>query len=228
MAKTERVYIYTVFERFWHWTQAILVIGLAWTGFMIHFGRDTFEANPAGQSAYVAYRELHQNMAWAFVVLIAFAIFWHFVTGEWKQYLPTRKYLVGMVRFYTVGIFRHEPHPVKKSQISKLNPLQRIAYLGLKILVIPVLVTSGFLYFFYNDIATGGLFANNAMLGTIVAVHTFAAYLLIAFMFGHIYLTTTGHTPTSNIKAMVTGWEEIEVDDDETPVDAATPAPTAT
>jgi hypothetical protein len=27
----------------------------------------------------------------------------------------------------------------------------------------------------------------------------------------HIYLTTTGHTPLANIKAMVGGWEEIPV-----------------
>lgn len=31
-----------------------------------------------------------------------------------------------------------------------------------------------------------------------------------AFVFGHVYLTATGHTLFTHIKAMVTGWEEVE------------------
>jgi thiosulfate reductase cytochrome b subunit len=30
------------------------------------------------------------------------------------------------------------------------------------------------------------------------------------FFIVHVYLTTTGHTPTAHIKAMVTGWEEAD------------------
>ena len=33
---TERVMIYKRFERFWHWSQAFLVIGMMITGFEIH------------------------------------------------------------------------------------------------------------------------------------------------------------------------------------------------
>jgi len=44
----------------------------------------------------------------------------------------------------------------------------------------------------------------------IALIHTLLAYLLIAFVIMHVYMTTTGHTLTSNIKAMITGWEEVE------------------
>lgn len=196
----KRMYIYTFFNRFWHWTQALLVILLALTGFDIHFRIGLF-----GFERAVIW---HQYLAWAFVVLIAFAIFWHLTTGQWRQYVPTRHFLGEMIRFYLLGIFRNAPHPVRKTQLSKLNPLQRLAYLGLKILVIPVLVTSGFLYYYYNDWGQIGL--GGWSLRPVALVHTFAAYLLIAFMFAHIYLSTTGHTPTSNFKAMITGWEEVE------------------
>lgn len=196
----KRVLIYKRFERFWHWAQALLVILLALTGFDIHFHFGLFEFEQAVM--------WHRYLAWAFVVLIAFAIFWHFTTGEWRQYVPTGRFMKEMIAFYLTGIFRHAPHPVKKTQLSKLNPLQRLAYLGLKILVIPVLVTSGFLYYYYNDWAAVGL--GGWRLEPVALIHTLAAYLLIAFMFAHIYLTTTGHTPLSNIKAMITGWEEIE------------------
>ena len=33
---SKRVYIFKGFERFWHWSQAALIIGMAFTGFEIH------------------------------------------------------------------------------------------------------------------------------------------------------------------------------------------------
>ena len=32
--------------------------------------------------------------------------------------------------------------------------------------------------------------------------------LMLAFLISHLYLVTTGRTPTAHLKAMVTGWEE--------------------
>jgi thiosulfate reductase cytochrome b subunit len=55
----------------------------------------------------------------------------------------------------------------------------------------------------------GGL----ALLGglpVVAPVHTLAAWFFATFIVGHIYLTTTGHTPLEGIRAMVTGVEEIE------------------
>ncbi len=197
----KRVFLYKRFERFWHWSQALLVVLLALTGFDIHFASvEIFDFETAVL--------LHRNLAWVFLVLTVFAVFWHFTTGEWKQYIPTRKFLVEMIRYYLTGIFKNAPHPVHKTQLSKLNPLQRLAYLGLKIILIPGVVLSGFLYYFYNDWEK--IYMQDTPLGTVAAVHVFAAYVLIAFMLAHMYLTTTGRTPLSNIKAMITGWEELE------------------
>ena len=70
-----------------------------------------------------------------------------------------------------------------------------------------VLVTTGFLYYYYTDGAAIGL--ENMPLAPVALIHTLAAFALIAFMFAHIYLTTTGRTPLSNLKAMVHGWEDI-------------------
>ncbi|MEW8512902.1 MAG: cytochrome b/b6 domain-containing protein, partial [Candidatus Thiodiazotropha sp.] len=49
-------------------------------------------------------------------------------------------------------------------------------------------------------------------LGLVAFVHTLAAYLLAVFFIGHVYLTTTGHTVMAHIKAMLTGWEEVETE----------------
>jgi len=42
-------------------------------------------------------------------------------------------------------------------------------------------------------------------------LHTLVAWLFAAFVVLHVYLTTTGHAPLANIKAMVVGWDEVEV-----------------
>jgi thiosulfate reductase cytochrome b subunit len=99
---------------------------------------------------------------------------------------------------------------VKTTQLTKLNPLQRLTYFGLKVLVIPLLVTTGFLWTFYNAWPALGL--GGLSLGSIAGLHTLAAYVMVAFMIAHIYLTTTGHTPLSNLKAMITGWRQQRLD----------------
>ena len=35
----------------------------------------------------------------------------------------------------------------------------------------------------------------------------------MAFLIGHFYLSTTGHTPLAHIKAMITGWEDAEANE---------------
>ncbi len=205
--RTIKAYVYKGFERFWHWMQSFLILFLALTGFEIH--------GSYGLMGFESAVDLHNKAAWAFLVLIVFAIFWHLTTGEWKQYLPTTQNLRAQAEFYIFGIFRNAPHPTKKTLISKLNPLQRLVYLGLKILVIPVMVITGFFYMFYRYPQASTIrSANIQNLETIALLHTLGAFLLIAFVIVHLYLITTGHTITSNLKAMITGWEELEVDAD--------------
>ena len=203
-----RDYVYRGFERFWHWMQAALIVFLGVTGFEIHGSIRFF-----GYDQAVKY---HNLAAVSFLVLIAFSIFWHFTTGEWRQYLPTWKNLRAQAEYYIFGIFRNAPHPTKKTVLSKLNPLQKLVYAGLKAFVIPVMVVSGLLYMFYRypqryevlGLNVGGL-------EVIAVVHTIGAFFLISFFVAHLYLITTGHTVTSNLKAMITGYEELPKEPDE-------------
>jgi thiosulfate reductase cytochrome b subunit len=199
----QKEYVYKAFERFWHWTQALLIFFLALTGFEIH-GSITF----FGFEQAVSF---HNIAAIMLLVLIAFAIFWHLTTGEWKQYLPTAHNLRAQIEYYIIGIFRNAPHPTKKTVLSKLNPLQKLVYLALKILVIPIMVISGLLYMFYRYPQRHVIESLNIEgLEKIALLHTAGAFFLLAFIIVHLYLITTGVTVTSNLKAMITGYEELE------------------
>lgn len=198
---TQRIYVFKRYERFWHWSQAALIFVLLITGFEIHGSFDNFGFRRAVG--------LHTLAAWTLVVLWAFTVFWHFTTGEWRQYTPTLKKVDAMIRYYAWGIFTGAPHPYRKTVQRKHNPLQRLAYLGLLTVVSPLIWGSGLLYLFYAYWKPWGL-DRFLSLEAVATTHTAAAFMMLVFIIAHVYLTTTGHTPFTHIKSMITGWEELE------------------
>jgi thiosulfate reductase cytochrome b subunit len=137
-------------------------------------------------------------------------VFWLFTTGEWRQYIPTTKKMFAVIRFYSFGIFRGEPHPVHKRKDAKHNPLQRLSYLILAAILLPLQMITGFLYWQYNAWQAWGL--GFLKLQVVASVHLGLTFAILTFLVVHIYMTTTGHTPTAHIKAMITGWEDVEDD----------------
>ncbi len=198
---SEKIYVFKKFERFWHWSQASLIIFMLVSGFEVHGSYKLF-----GFEHAVAY---HTTAAWTLIGLWVFAIFWHFTTGEWKQYIPTMDKVVAMVKFYSVGIFVHAPHPFRATTLKKHNPLQRLAYLGVLLFIGPLLWFSGWFYLFYANWNAWGV-DKYVSLEWVAFFHTAGAFMMLMFLIAHVYLTTAGHTPTAHIKAMITGWEEVE------------------
>lgn len=195
----KQVYLYKRFERFWHWAQAALIFLLFLSGFEVHGSYSLF--------GYKSAVSIHNSAAIMLLILIAFAIFWHFTTGEWRQYVPTTDKLKEQIQFYLSGMFKGEPHPHHKTELSKLNPLQRLTYLAFKLVLIPIMVLSGWVYFCF-----GCDWLPSSMLKPIGTVHAFGAFLMLAFVIVHVYMTTTGTTVFSNLKAMITGYEDVEED----------------
>ena len=198
---SERIYIYKRYERFWHWSQALLIITMMITGFEVH-----------GTYSLLGFKgavQLHTLAAWTLLILWAFTIFWQFTTGEWRQYLPSLKNVMAMVKYYSIGIFTNAPHPFRKTVVQKHNPLQRLAYLALLAFISPLIWVSGLFYLFYGNWGALGI-DQYLSLEVVAIVHTIGAFMMTAFFFVHVYLTTTGHTVTAHIKAMITGWEDTD------------------
>ena len=201
----KRVEMYSIFERSWHWLQAMAIIMLLVTGLEIHW--------PAKVHLFGFARatRVHEVLA-LFTIANAFlSLFYHLATGAIRQFIvrPTNFFSLALaqVAYYTRGIFRGEPHPFVHAQDSKLNVLQQATYLLVLNLLLPVQVVTGVLMWKAPDWATlvdslGGLHA-------VATVHVACAWGFAAFIVMHVYLTTTGRTPTTHVRAMVLGWDEI-------------------
>ena len=193
--RTIKIYLYTRYERLWHWLQGLMIICLIVTGLEIH---GTYKL--LGFQTAV---NIHNFIGLSWLILFAFFVFWLFTTGEWKQYIPTTKKLFSVVLFYAWGIFQGKPHPIQKSKGAKHNPLQRLAYLGISAMLLPVQMATGLLYYLYNDIP------QILPLSVLAVIHTLVALFLLNFLVIHLYMTTTGHSLFSHIAGMITGWEEV-------------------
>lgn len=199
--RKQAVQIYTIYERFWHWSQAILIFMLAYTGFGLH-----------GTHSFLDFQnavELHTISAVLLIVLWLFTTFWNFTTGNWRQFLPKSSGMLAVIKYYTWGILTGEKHPHIKTLRHKQNPLQALAYLTFMILIGPALAATGIVYLLYdlwNGIPDAGFYFQ-----VLVFMHTGAAFLMVAFVIIHVYMTTTGKTPFAYIKTMITGFEKVEL-----------------
>ncbi len=194
------IYLYSRYERFWHWLQTLLILLLLLTGLEV--------AGLFKLMGFAAAVKVHNTAGITWLVSFAFFVFWVFTTGEWRQYIPTTRKMLAVVRYYAFGIFRGEPHPVPKRKEAKHNPLQRLTYLSLAALLLPLQMTTGLLYWGYNQWAAWGL--GGLTLGVLATIHLALAFAILSFIVIHVYMTTTGHNLTAHVKAMITGWEDVE------------------
>jgi thiosulfate reductase cytochrome b subunit len=211
------VYMYTVYERLWHWLQTAVILGLIFTGLVIH-KPDKFTMFDFSYMVVA-----HNIFAAILVVNAALAAFYHLASGEIRQFLPEPHgffhQAILQAKYYLRGIFRREPHPFEKVPERKMNPLQQITYLAILNILLPLQVITGALMWGaqqWPDIAQ-----NLGGLAFLAPFHTLIAWLFASFVVMHVYLTTTGHTALADIKAMMLGWEDVEVHASSTKKEAA-------
>ena len=196
-----KVLVYTRFNRLWHWSQMASIFLLLFTGARI---LGLHPLLPFGLAVIV-----HSAVALALLLLWAFATFWLFTTGAWKQFMPSQVGLWQVARFYAWGVFHGEAHPYRKILRRRHNPLQALAYLALKILLFPAIWISGLVYLSYTfwdhlDPSGWGLW-------TIANLHILAAFAIASFVVVHVYLLTIGHGFREHVRPMLTGFETVDL-----------------
>jgi thiosulfate reductase cytochrome b subunit len=203
----EEVYMYTLYERLWHWLQTILILLLIFTGLIIHkpdmFGMFSFN--------YVV--QVH-NILSAILIANAFlALFYHLASGEIRQYLPRPHgffyQAIDQAKYYLQGIFKGHQHPFEKTPQRKLNPLQQVTYFAILNVLLPLQILTGL--FIWGAQRWPNTAAALGGLPFLAPLHTLVAWFFATFIVMHVYLTTTGHAPLVGIKSMIMGWDEVEV-----------------
>ena len=206
-AETKRVYMYSFYERLWHWLQTFAILILAFTGLIIH------KPSMFGMFSFSGVVQVHNILAFILVANAALALFYNMVSGDIRRFIPQPAGFFNQafeqILFYTRGIFKKEQHPFEKSREKRLNPLQKVTYFGILNVLLPLQVITGILMWGAQRWPQ----AANALGGLpfLAPFHTLIAWLFASFIVAHVYLTTTGHTPLAGIQSMINGWDELEV-----------------
>ncbi len=210
-AKTERVYMYESYRRFWHWLQTASIVILLFTGLIIH-RPDIF-----GIFSFSGVVTVHNVIAVILVLNAVFSLFYHVVTERIREFIP-HPYgffddAIVQAKYYISGIFKGEGHPFEKLPTSRMNPIQKMTYFMILNVLLPLQIITGSLMWAVQKFpaftnALGGL-------PVLAPFHSLVAWLFGTFIIVHVYMTTTGATPLEAMRAMVTGFEEVEVHEEQ-------------
>ena len=190
--KNKNVIMFTLMERLWHWIQAFSMIALAITGVAMHYHLGKMEGLTG----------IHHLFGWIVAINFIVWFFYMIVTGRIKQYIPYKgdEYPMGLfkqAKFYIFQIYTSNDHPYHVTAEHRMNPLQKVTYVSVMFLMLPIQMITGFLIMF-----------GMADMKTMLIVHLLAGAFFVLFIFGHAYLATTGHTPLAFFKEMIHGYEE--------------------
>ena len=205
--RTERIFMYQAYERFWHWLQTVAIVILLFTGLIIH-RPDIF-----GMFSFDGMVTIHNVIAAVLAINAILALFYHISTENIRRYIPhphgffddTFKQLV----YYTKGIFEGGRHPFEKTPGKRLNPLQQATYFMILHVLMPLQGLTGILMWGVQKWPNAaGLFGG---LPFLAPFHSLVAWTFASFIVAHVYLTTTGATPLEAMRGMIIGYEEVEV-----------------
>jgi thiosulfate reductase cytochrome b subunit len=160
---------------------------------------------------------IHNVAAVILVINAALSLFYHLTTDRMREFVP-RPYgffddAILQAKYYINGIFKHEAHPFEKTPTSRMNPIQKVTYFGILNVLLPLQILTGMLMWGvqrWPEVA--GFFGG---LPFLAPFHSLVAWTFATFILVHVYMTTTGTTPLEAMRAMVTGYEDVEIHEHE-------------
>mgnify|MGYP006295635021 CR=1 FL=1 len=203
MASEKPIYHYPLWLRIWHGINALGIIILIVTGVSMQYSGSSFLVVDFGTAV-----RLH-NIA-GLTVTLSYMLFFlgNIFTSNGRFYnFKTKgmaRDLMRQAEYYLSGMFRKETTPFPVTRKRKFNPLQKVAYLTVMYLFVPLVIASGIALLFPEIIIEEVYTFSGIMLTA--AVHSIAGFIISLFLFIHIYVSSIGKSPVNNYKSMVTGW----------------------
>jgi len=202
----KKIYIHPLPVRIWHWTNAIGFVLLILTGLQIRY-RDLI-----GIASFEASVRIHNFVGFVLMGSYLLWLVFYLTSDKIKNYqmeLSPKKFYTTAIKqalYYGYGIFRGKENPHHTSPYTKFNPLQKLTYDLIMLLVVPIQFITGL--FLWDVQRFAGAVAALGGVRTVDTVHVLLFIFFSAFLPVHAYLATLGHTPGAHFKAMFTGYEE--------------------
>lgn len=202
--QTERLYLYPVWIRIWHMTNALLCLILIITGLSIQF------SNPSTVVKFNAAVTVH-NLA-GIILTISYALFFFgnlFTSNGLHYVIPVKGFIMRLKKqfyYYTVGLFKKENAPFPVDEESKFNPLQQLTYVVLMYGFVPFVIISGW-GLLYPEMTVYSVFGISGLDLTDL-LHIGTGFAISIIMCVHVYFCTIGKNPISNFKSMINGYHE--------------------
>lgn len=216
-----RVYVWELPVRIFHWVNALCIIVLAATGYLIGNPQAIFSANEAYQQNWFGWvRFTHFATAYIFLFNIVFRVYWSFVGNEysrWYNYIPFRKeQFKNIWEVTTTDIFQLHLH--RKLFIGH-NYMASFSYFILLLVSLLSVITGFALYASMSDFFLPHLFSWVIPLfggdAWVRQWHHILMWVMIVFTLIHLYLVFyhdafEGRGTTSSI---IGGWTFMKDDE---------------
>ncbi|MDZ7777143.1 MAG: cytochrome b/b6 domain-containing protein [Bacteroidales bacterium] len=202
---SEKIYLYPVWTRLWHWINAILFIILIVTGVSMQYSDPETPLIPFEPS--VAWHNV-AGIILAFNYL--FFVIGNIVTWNGKYYKLKTKGLMDRImkqsQYYLFGVFKGEKPPFPENENRKFNPLQKVAYLVTMYVATPLVILSGVALLFPEMIVNKVFGVSGTLLTALL--HMTMGFFLSVFILIHVYFSTFGNKISSHFKSMIDGYHE--------------------
>ncbi|MBQ9364608.1 MAG: Ni/Fe-hydrogenase, b-type cytochrome subunit [Schwartzia sp.] len=214
-------YLFSPFLRIFHWIMVDAIIVMFVTGILIAKPPEINAIEPAQSLLLIdIIRKIHFLAAFGFCASIIFRIY-GFIINKGDRLFP--RFWEGHFYAETIDVALHYML-LKKSHKSYLrNPLARMSYFALYVLVAIEILTGFAMYNMTEPNAIGGVlfgWVNTVLGGEMMThiVHHFVAWAIVLFASGHLYMVTRAEfmEGESEVSSMFAGSKILTHD----PIDA--------
>src|SRR4051812_2417455 len=183
-----KLYVNPLPVRVWHWTNAVLFLGLVASGVQVRY-LDLFDFMPFRTAVTV-----HNWIGFALIGNFFVWLLYYLFSERNRAYHPEfdivkmARASFAQMKYYGWGIFRGEHNPHQMDPYDKFNPLQRTLYQVLMLLLLPLQFATGILmwdikrFSGWIDMAGG--------LRVVASVHVLIFVFFVFYLFIHPYLAT--------------------------------------
>lgn len=200
-------YHYPLIIRIWHGLNALCILLLIATGISMYY------VDPDRTLIEFSWAVKIHNVT-GVILSFSYLIFFigNITTGNRKYYkMPLKgivERLVKQARYYAFGMFKGEKKPYPITEERKFNPLQKLFYVVIMYIGVPLVIISGWGLLFPESVIKA-LFGVSGILITDI-LHVAMGFFISLFLVIHIYVSTIGHTRSANFKSIINGYGWIE------------------